>query len=235
MWVFSEFELISCWIGFSPEWEGRQGTPCKYTGLTNCQVVLQDVHEGTSLGLDILLHLLPKMQDKETNTHTKTDPSSAGSFIFFEKSFQLFFLPLTEVKAYMEGGQFTPPLDAQGILGGLLAAAPLKFSHSHLGFGFLCSVSSTNMFPSAFIFKKCVEVFHLQKTFLPSFFTATDVFLSSLQHCHFSGISGKEGNILICSINRLAPDTSSPWDGVFENECHWSKSIHLLSLFLCLT
>ena len=63
-----------------------------------------------------------------------------------------------------------------------------------MGFGFLCSISSTNTFPSAFICKKCVEVFHLQKTFLPSFFSATDLFLSSLQHRHFSGISGNEAN-----------------------------------------
>ena len=118
-----------------------------------------------------------KCRTRRPTLTLKQIPLQLVHSFFFEKSFQLFFLPLTEVKAYMEGGQFTPPLDAQGILGGLLAAAPLKFSHSHLGFGFLCSVSSTNMFPSAFIFKKCVEVFHLQKTFLPSFFTATDVFL----------------------------------------------------------
>lgn len=58
---------------------------------------------------------------------------------------------------------------------------PLKFpSYSHLDFGFLYSVSSINILPSAFIFKKPVEVFHLQSTFIPSLFAATALSLLAL-------------------------------------------------------
>lgn len=87
------------------------------------------------------------------------------------------------------------------------------------------------MLPSAFIFKKCVEVFHLQSTFLPNFFIATDLFLLALQHCHFSGISGKEGITLTCLINHLAPDTSPPHGGVLKMNL-FVESLLISYLFL---
>lgn len=147
---------------------------------------------GASLCLDTQFPFIPpnartrRALLSDQCSQQNTNSLSANSY-FLETSFQFFFLPFLEVKTWMPllclcGGGITNPVSVCPLAFCQEAWQPLlKFpSYFYLGFGFLYFVSSMNMLPSASIFKKYVEVFHLQLTFLPNFFTATDLFYCTL-------------------------------------------------------